>query len=152
VILAASRGEITGPYNLLSQTKNGTMILLNVSVIVPPDPDSPLAIIHLFRDITQQLYYEIYVEQILSAAIRLPLPLNVAGHHALRKSQLPIPLTGREKEVLYLLIQGKAPREIATTLSLSYATVRNHLQNTLRKLGAHNQRELVKLALERHLV
>jgi DNA-binding CsgD family transcriptional regulator len=63
-----------------------------------------------------------------------------------------VPLSAREKEVLALLVQGRATREIADTLCISYATVRNHLHTILRKLGVHNQRQAVKLALERHLV
>ncbi|MDH3601055.1 MAG: LuxR C-terminal-related transcriptional regulator [Candidatus Tectomicrobia bacterium] len=62
------------------------------------------------------------------------------------------PLSPREKEVLNLLVQGQAAQEIAQTLSISYATVRNHLQKILRKLGVHSQRQAVKLAVEHHLV
>jgi DNA-binding NarL/FixJ family response regulator len=62
------------------------------------------------------------------------------------------PLSAREKEVLYLLVQGKATRDIADTLCISYATVCNHLQTILHKLGVHSQREAVKLALEHRLV
>jgi DNA-binding NarL/FixJ family response regulator len=54
--------------------------------------------------------------------------------------------------VLYLLVQGKGARHIAATLCISYATVRNHLQTILRKLGVHSQREAVKIALEHRLV
>lgn len=54
--------------------------------------------------------------------------------------------------MLVLLVQGKAARKIADTLCISYATVRNHLHTILRKLGVHNQRQAIALALERHLV
>ena len=54
--------------------------------------------------------------------------------------------------MLSLLVQGQAAREIAETLCISYATVRNHLHAILRKLGVHNQRQAITLALERHLV
>ena len=63
-----------------------------------------------------------------------------------------VPLSAREKEVLALLVQGQAAREIAETLYISYATVRNHLYTILRKHGVHSQRQAVKLALERRLV
>ena len=152
VMIAASRGETIPSYNVLSRTRDGKAILLNVSVIVPPASDSPLATIHLFRDVTHQLHYEAYVEQLLRAAARLPPPQTTLGRSALEKSPLRALLTAREKEVLYLLVQGKATREIADSLRISYATVRNHLQTILRKLGVHSQREAVKLALERHLV
>ena len=52
-------------------------------------------------------------------------------------------LTQRELEVLELLAEGKSTREIATTLSVSHATVRNHVQHTMNKLQAHNRLEAV---------
>ena len=152
VMIAANRQESVPTYNLLSRTKNGDAILLNVSVIVPPNGDSPYATIHLFRDATHQLRYETYVEHLLCAAARLPTPQTTLSQSALERPLLTAPLSGREKEVLYLLVQGKAARNIADTLCISYATVRNHNQSVLRKLGVHSQREAVKLALEHHLV
>jgi PAS domain S-box-containing protein len=152
VLLTARRHEPVPTYNLLSHTKAGDTILLNVSVIVPPDNNSPFATIHLFRDATHQLRYETYVEQILCAAARLPAPQATLARSTTKAPVLNAPLSGREKEVLYLLVQGKAARAIADTLCISYATVRNHLQTILRKLGVHSQREAVRLALEHHLV
>jgi PAS domain S-box-containing protein len=151
VMVAAIRHESVPTYNLMSHTKDGDAILLNVSVIIS-NGASPFATIHLFRDATHQLRYETYVEQILCAAARLPSPQTTLSRSALDTSPLGAPLSAREKEVLYLLVQGKAAREIADTLCISYATVRNHLQTVLRKLGVHSQREAVKVALEHRLV
>ena len=152
VMHAASQQGSAPTYNLLSRTQDGRPILLNVSVIVPQEGDRPYATIHLFRDATHQLQYETYVDQILCAAARLPSPQTTLAQH--RQSALPVyaPLSPREKEVLNLLVQGQAAQKIAQTLGISYATVRNHLQKILRKLGVHSQREAVKLALEHHLV
>lgn len=151
VMISASRNESVPTYNLMSRTKDGDTILLNVSVVVP-NGTSPFATIHLFRDSTHQLRYESYVEQILCAAARLPTPQATLSRSTLDAPPLGAPLSSREKEVLYLLVQGKAAREIADSLCISYATVRNHLQTILRKLGVHSQREAVKLALEHRLV
>ncbi len=52
-------------------------------------------------------------------------------------------LTSRELEVLALLADGKATREIASLMCISYATVRNHIQHTLCKLNVHNRLEAV---------
>lgn len=152
VMIAANRQEPVPTYNLLSRTRDGKTILLNVSVIVPPPGKTPFTTIHLFRDATRQLHYETYVEHILCAAARLPSPQATLSRSALQRPLLAAPLSGREKEVLYLLVQGKGGRAIADTLCISYATVRNHIQAILRKLRVHSQREAVKLALEHHLV
>lgn len=61
-------------------------------------------------------------------------------------------LTGREKEVLSLLVTGKSNTEISTQLSITSATVKFHLTNIYSKLGAKNRIEAVTIALEHHLV
>ena len=71
---------------------------------------------------------------------------------------LPLPphgaslLTGREREVVQLVAEGKKTSEIAHILSRSVATVRAHKASAMRKLGAHTTAALVQTALERGLV
>lgn len=59
------------------------------------------------------------------------------------------PLSKREHEIVVLLADGYAALNIAARLNLSHATVRNHIQNALRRLELHSQVELVALALRR---
>ncbi|GIX49352.1 MAG: hypothetical protein KatS3mg131_3563 [Candidatus Tectimicrobiota bacterium] len=152
VMLAAQRHEPVPTYNVLSRTKGGETILLNVSVVVPPRPTGVYTAIHLFRDATHQLRYETFVDQIVCAAARLPQPQTTLPRTLPGLAPGQAPLSAREKEVLYLLVQGRAARDIADTLCISYATVRNHLQAILRKLGVRSQREAIKVALEQRLV
>jgi two-component system, NarL family, response regulator LiaR len=56
------------------------------------------------------------------------------------------PLTAREWEVVDLLYQGQTTEEIADSLVLSHETVRSHLKNLMRKLGAKTRGEAVALA------
>ena len=51
-------------------------------------------------------------------------------------------LTPREKEVFTMLLNGKAPKEIAFTLKVSYDTVCFHQKNLYRKLGIQSRAEL----------
>ena len=58
-------------------------------------------------------------------------------------------LTKREKEVFELLIKNKTTSEIAKTLGISEKTVRNHISNSMQKLGVKGRAsaviELLKL-------
>jgi len=51
-------------------------------------------------------------------------------------------LTEREHEVFTMLLKGKAPKEIAFTLKISYPTVNFHTTNLYRKLGIQSRAEL----------
>jgi DNA-binding NarL/FixJ family response regulator len=55
-------------------------------------------------------------------------------------------LTSREQEILLLMAEGLAPREISERLVLSVHTVRGHVKNVMMKLGAHSQLEAVVIA------
>lgn len=55
-------------------------------------------------------------------------------------------LTPRQAEILRLLEHGHSTRQIATELSLSLDTVRNHIRFLLRALGAHSRLEAVAMA------
>ena len=58
-------------------------------------------------------------------------------------------LTMREKEIFTLLTKNKTTKEIASILKISEKTVRNHISNTMQKLGVKGRAsavvELIKL-------
>ena len=57
-------------------------------------------------------------------------------------------LSPREREILGLLSQGLSGEEAARELSLSPETVRTHVRNAMRKLGAATRVHAVALALQ----
>jgi two-component system, NarL family, nitrate/nitrite response regulator NarL len=61
-------------------------------------------------------------------------------------------LSPRELEVLRLLAEGVATREIARQLGISYATVRSHVRSISHKLGARSMVNAVVAARELDLV
>ncbi|WP_426452777.1 response regulator [Paenibacillus sp. S-38] len=58
------------------------------------------------------------------------------------------PLTGREREVLVLVADGKSTKEIAGVLHLSGGTVRNYISGILEKLGVKNRIEAISYCRE----
>ena len=48
-------------------------------------------------------------------------------------------LTNREQEIFALLINNYTTKEIAKKLYISEKTVRNHISNTMQKLGVKNR-------------
>jgi DNA-binding NarL/FixJ family response regulator len=62
------------------------------------------------------------------------------------------PLTGRERDVLELLVTGATNSEIARRLVVTENTVKYHLKNILQKLHLHNRSQVVAYALSRGVV
>ena len=61
-------------------------------------------------------------------------------------------LTGREREVLRLLAEGRSNRAIARQLGLSEATVKGHVSRLLDKLNASSRLEAVVRATDTGLI
>ena len=61
-------------------------------------------------------------------------------------------LSGRELEVLRLLVAGSSNKTIASQLSLSENTVKSHISHIFDKLNVQSRAEAVAVALQRGLV
>lgn len=64
----------------------------------------------------------------------------------------PEKLTSREIEILTKIVSGLSNKQIADDLFISARTVDTHRTNMMRKLGAKNAAELVRIALTNKLV
>jgi len=69
--------------------------------------------------------------------------------HVRRRPSEPCPLSTREVDALRGLAEGKVYKQIAHELSLSVSTVRTHLHNVYRKIGAVDRAQAVLLARDR---
>jgi DNA-binding NarL/FixJ family response regulator len=61
-----------------------------------------------------------------------------------------IDVTEREWEILLLLLQRRSTREIAEMLFVSVGTVRTHISALVRKLGATDREDTIRLLERRH--
>jgi DNA-binding NarL/FixJ family response regulator len=61
-------------------------------------------------------------------------------------------LTGRQREIVQLLAEGKSSKEIACALGLSVKTAETHRANIMRRLDCHSVTALVRYAIRNHII
>ena len=61
-------------------------------------------------------------------------------------------LTTREREVFGLAAEGQSSADIAARLGISPRTAETHRANLMRKLGLHNQTDLVRFAIRQGIL
>lgn len=61
-------------------------------------------------------------------------------------------LTGREKEILQLLAEGRSNKDVASTLNLSTNTVETHRTRIMQKLNLHSAAEIVLYAVRKRII
>jgi len=121
-------GDGVERFEMEAQTKSGQSIWLDVGVVEVPTNDSIVLRVYVFRDGST-------TKALMGAIQSLRAPVSAAGPRS--------SLTKREIEVLRLMTTGANTKALATRLLLSPATVRNHVQNILEKLGVHSRLEAV---------
>ena len=80
----------------------------------------------------------------------VPRELSARINRTVRQNRLG--LTAREVEVLQLIAGGASNPGIAAQLNVSLHTVRNHVQNVIRKCDAHSKLEAVSTALREGVI
>ena len=89
------------------------------------------------------------VETVANNEIFLCEEIDLLMHN---RSNNPIWLTPREKELLKYIVEGLTNHEIAEKMYLGVETINSYRKNLLIKLGAKNTAVLVRMALEEKLV
>ena len=81
-----------------------------------------------------------------------PAAAQALAQEAARPPAVGADLTGREREVLALLVDGFSNVKIAEELGISVSTARFHVSAILSKLGAANRAEAAALAVKHRLL
>jgi DNA-binding NarL/FixJ family response regulator len=97
------------------------------------------------------------LREALAGRIYISPALRTPAFEDLRAAQNPrsrqeIVLTGRQREVLQLLAEGKSAKEIAAVLDISPRTVETHKYKIMDDLGVRTSAELVQYAIRHGLV
>lgn len=61
-------------------------------------------------------------------------------------------LTERERQVLQLLAEGRANKEVAQVLNLAVSTIDSHRANLMQKLNLHSTAEIVLYAMRKRII
>jgi PAS domain S-box-containing protein len=119
--------------DLRIQTSDGSSKMLQVWVSpLQQETHGHEGCLLTFRDITQR-------EEAAAAA-------------EARRRELTDMLTPREREVLQLIVNGRATKAIADTLHISARTVEAHRRNIFTKFDLHDIPTLVRFSIQHHLV
>jgi DNA-binding NarL/FixJ family response regulator len=90
---------------------------------------------------------EIYLPPSLLQASPTP-DADVLGSQVMSEDNPLSRLSPRELEILRFLIDGNTNKEIARALELQEITVKVHLRNAYRKIGANNRADAVRIAFQ----
>lgn len=154
------RGDLVQDLDVMTSTKAGRNVWVNVIIVALPRKVKPLTL-HLVRRLGRRERSEEAVGHILRtlSAYGFTREMYKASKKAAGRGQItPAPsnalsaLTRRELEVLGLLSRGYSTDGVADRLGISHITVRNHTRNMLRKTGLHSKTEMVSLALRNDLL
>lgn len=61
-------------------------------------------------------------------------------------------LSARQREIVQLVAEGKSSKEVAVALGISVKTAETHRSNIMRKLEMHSVSELVRYAVQNHMI
>lgn len=152
--MAGRNGGTLTNYDSTVHTKMGDIRWINVSTFTLPlnGSDSSRVLVHLFRDVTRRKQNEQFIDQVLNAARQLRNGELSRTVPSTAEDIEATDLTDREREVLSLLAEGHSTEDMARSLSISPATVRNHVRNIFQKLQVHSRLEAVIYAQEHGLV
>jgi PAS domain S-box-containing protein len=143
-IRAVLRRQLVEARDLRVRDKNGREVWLNVSTTSAPSLwRHRAALYHSFRPVRRGRK----IGSTRSSRAVTSAPPRPRPRHAKERM-----LTNREREILGLLAAGTTTADMARRLFISPTTVRNHVRNILRKLGAHSRLEAVVLAMKHRVL
>ena len=132
-------GDPVHTFDIQIRTKAGSEIWVNISALTVSNGLAGREVtVHLFHDVTAAKEIMAFIRERLVHPPRSP-----DGNGA---------LTPRELEILKIIATGLSSKATAEKLRVSPATVRNHVQSILTKLGVHSRLEAVACAIRHRLL
>jgi PAS domain S-box-containing protein len=141
--------------DLLTRTKDGEPLWLNISFISPRNGNTPF-LAHILRDVTQGKNTEQALNRFLADLDARKLIQKEISEKSSKSNSISnepsAVLSEREIEVLTLLAEGLTTKILAHRLNISPFTARNHIQNILVKLDLHSKAQAVSYAFQKGIL
>src|SRR5262245_24999522 len=90
--------------------------------------------------------------EFISERVRRVVGRDEFGGEGPARARKPALLTSREREVLQLLAEGQANKEVANALGISTKTAETHRARIMAKLEVHSMSELVRYAIRNSII
>ena len=108
------------------------------------------AAVDLLKAIREAQKGNAYFSPVVAKRLRDQCREVLGGGHAARRREDY--LTTREAEVLQLIAEGRANKQIASELCISIKTVEKHRQQVMNKLGIHDVAGLTRHAISKGII
>ena len=102
---------------------------------------------YLLKDSPREQLIE-SIRSVYAGCLSIPPPIAARLAARLRNPNL----TNREVDIAKLIVTGKSNKEIGALLNITEGTVKIHVRNVLKKLGAGGRTEAIRIALDRGIV
>jgi PAS domain S-box-containing protein len=151
VLEIARRHRRLSSFEVRVKTAGGKRKWVRVSVLVASARETQ-ALVHIVHDVNAEKQLQAVTKEMVKLVHRLGAENIDAGLEP-RAPEAPVPnLTARERTVLKYLGRGMSTADMADELNVSIATIRNHVQHLLEKLGVHTRLEAVSQARSRRML
>jgi DNA-binding CsgD family transcriptional regulator len=148
IVQLCREGKAARRFEMVANRPDGADVWLDVTTVTVDDEGQSVAVHVLCESVASRRMAAVAED----VAHRLANARPDAAIEENAQPDLRRVLTPRELDVLQLLAAGLSTDKIGKQLGLTRATVRNHVQNLLPKLGVHSRIEAAVVALKAGLV
>ena len=107
---------------------------------------------HIIEAVTSLAAHRPYFNVRVSETVLAGYLQLIARESGATQKNIKETLTGREREILQLLAEGRSNKDVARSLSIGVKTVETHRAAIMRKIGANSIVDLVRYAVRNQIV
>mgnify|MGYP002429616814 CR=1 FL=1 len=143
-------GELTGFLSYVLQVMNSFMMISNVFLLLTRSLASAHRIAEVLEEVPdiQNPFYSSMADKIQNLLLKEYSRLRSSERSLLFFISTVSQMTGAERDLVRLLLDGKKLKEIAAIRCVEVVTVKTQVKSLLRKLGCTRTKEIVDIIRE----